>query len=116
MRINESVNSKRMSFSSMFTIDVAGFYFLLYAVILCFLQPMMRRILTVSARFLRLVESELETRNGLYRTLPYTMVPVFLVLDGSRFCVSRTKNGKEKCEWKPVIYALFFGENENGGT
>jgi len=28
--------------------------------------------------------------------------PFFLVLDGSRFCVSRTKNGKEKCEceWK----------------
>jgi hypothetical protein len=23
---------------------------------------------------------------------------VVLVLDGSRFCVSRTKNGKEKCE------------------
>jgi hypothetical protein len=25
---------------------------------------------------------------------------VLLVLDGSRFCVSRTKNGKEKCECK----------------
>ncbi len=23
---------------------------------------------------------------------------IFLVLDGSRFCVSRTKNGEEKCE------------------
>ncbi len=28
------------------------------------------------------------------------VAPFFLVLDGSRFCVSRTKNGKEKCECK----------------
>jgi hypothetical protein len=26
--------------------------------------------------------------------------PVILVLDGSSFCISRTKNGEEKCECK----------------
>ncbi len=37
-------------------------------------------------------------------------VPVFLVLDGSRFCVSRTKNGEEKC----VCESKWRGRREVG--